>query len=931
MTGNQKRARKKILALALSPIISITASIQLAPSALAAACTPETTTSGIYTIVAFKTVGSCTWSTPSGTNVFRGLIVAAGGGGGTDLGGGGGGGGYVEFESLTVTNDVLTIIVGNGGAGATTISSAGVSGGNSSISGTGVSLISRGGAGGASHYNGGAPARSNGGSGGGQAGVSSSTSGSSNGTQTSQSQAPSLSSIGGAQFGFNGSVAGTNWFPAGGGGAGGNGAHTPATGGAGRSNAILGTTYFWAGGGGGAGWSGAAGSGGTGGGAGGGANSGTGGGAGVSGLTTGGAGGLVGGNGGTNTGGGGGGGTHNTYAGGNGGSGIVVLRYLTFSTPTTFSSTTSSPTKTTSPIDFSIAFAQSVDSVANGDFSNAGTATGCSFAVNAASGTTFTLTVSSCSEGTLIPQILAGSMRAVNSGANGPAANTLTTTPITIDRTAPTISAALTGPSNATYIPGQSLTFTAPFSETVTVTGTPRLTLTIGSTTRYANYASGSNGRTLTFTYVVQTSSSDIDTDGIEVSTTLDLNSGAIADLATNALSPLTFTAPTLTSVLVAQTPAAPTITSITPSSGTLSVAFTAGATNGSAITNYQYSTDNGANWKNRATGTTASPLVITTVSPSASNLANGTSYNVRIRAVNAAGSGESSTAVAATPSAVVITGDATLTTTYGSAASTGTYTSAGGTGPYTYTLSATPSGVSISGGVVTASSSTTAGTYTQNVVSTDSASQTGLKQLVITVNKASTTISIALPSNATDAALGGAITITATVSQAGAVNFKLGGSSISGCSSVSSSAGSATCSWTPGALGGASLTAVLTPTDSTNYENATTSTLSITVVNGVTTVSLALAGGVTQTGKGQNVVITATVDQAGRISFFVDGKRIPGCYNKAVSGSTKTCTWKPTIQKQVTLTSTLNPTNNAYSNATGSLKVWVVRRTGTR
>jgi hypothetical protein len=924
MTGNQKRARKKFLALALSPIISITASIQLAPSALAAACTPETTTSGIYTIVAFKTVGSCTWSTPTGTNVFRGLIVAGGGGGGTDLGGGGGGGGYVEFESLTVTNDVLTIVVGNGGAGATTISSAGVSGENSSISGNEVSLISRGGAGGASHYNGGAPARSNGGSGGGQAGVSYSTSGSSNGTQTSQSQTPSLSSIGGAQFGFNGSVAGTNWYPAGGGGAGGNGAHTPATGGAGRSNAILGTTYFWAGGGGGAGWSGAAGSGGTGGGAGGGASGGTGGGAGASGLTTGGAGGYVGGNGGTNTGGGGGGGTHNTYTGGNGGSGIVVLRYLTFSTPTTFSSTTTTPTKTTSPIDFSIAFAQSVDSVANGDFSNAGTATGCSFAVNAASGTTFTLTVSSCSEGTLIPQILAGSMRAVNSGANGPAANTLTTTPITIDRTAPTISAALTGPSNATYIPGQSLTFTAPFSETVTVTGTPRLALTIGSTTRYANYASGSNSRTLTFTYVVQTSSSDIDTDGIAVSTTLDLNSGAIADLATNALSPLTFTAPTLTSVLVAQTPAAPTITSITPSSGTLSVAFTAGATNGSAITNYQYSTNNGVNWTTRSPVATTSPISIT-------GLSNGTAYNVRIRAVNAAGSGESSTAVSATPSAVVISGDATLTTTYGSAASTGTYSSTGGTGPYTYTLSATPSGVSISGGVVTASASTAAGTYTQNVVSTDSASQTGSKQLVITVNKASTTITISLPNSATDAPLGGAITITATVSQAGSVNFKLGGSSISGCSSVSSSAGTATCSWTPGALGGASLTAVLTPSDSTNYEVATTTTLSVTVVNGVTTVSLSLAGGVTQAPKGQNIVITATVDQAGRISFFADGKRIAGCYNKAVSGSTKTCTWKPTVQKQVTLTSTLNPTNSAYSNSTGSLKVWVVRRTGTR
>jgi hypothetical protein len=77
--------------------------------------------------------------------------------------------------------------------------------------------------------------------------------------------------------------------------------------------------------------------------------------------------------------------------------------------------------------------------------------------------------------------------------------------------------------------------------------------------------------------------------------------------------------------------------------------------------------------------------------------------------------------------------------------------------------------------------------------------------------------------------------------------------------------------------------------------------------------------------------VITATVDQAGRISFFADGKRITGCFNRAVSGSSATCTWKPAIQKQVNLTSRLVPTNNAYSTATASLKVTVVRRTGTR
>ncbi|CAN2191035.1 Fibronectin type III [Candidatus Nanopelagicaceae bacterium] len=587
--------------------------------------------------------------------------------------------------------------------------------------------------------------------------------------------------------------------------------------------------------------------------------------------------------------------------------------------------TTFSPTTTltnSSNITYNIVFSEAVTGLASNDFSVSGTGSStCTIGAPSGSGTTYTVALSGCSPGTVILTMLANAITNADP-QTAPGSNTAAAT-VVIDQTAPIIS-SVSAPSNSTYLPAGALNFTVNFSESVTVTGSPRLTLTVGSLTKYASFVSLTDSKTATFRYTVATASGEFDTDGIAVSTTLDLNSGAIADLATNALSPLTFTAPTLTSVLVAQTPAAPTITSITPSSGTLSVAFTAGATNGSAISNYEYSTDNGSNWTTRSPVATTSPISI-------SGLTNGTAYNVRIRAVNGAGSGDSSTAVSATPSAVVVSGDATLTTTYGSAASTTTYTSTGGTSPYTYTLSATPSGVSISGGVVTASASTAAGTYTQNVIATDSAFQTGSKQLVITVNKASTTITIALPNSATDAPLGGAITITATVSQAGSVNFKLGGSSISGCSSVSSSAGTATCSWTPGALGGASLTAVLTPSDSTNYEVATTTTLSVTVVNGVTTVSLSLAGGVTQAPKGQNIVITATVDQAGRISFFADGKRIAGCYNKAVSGSTKTCTWKPAVQKQVTLTSTLNPTNSAYSNSTGSLKVWVVRRTGTR
>ena len=72
-----------------------------------------------------------------------------------------------------------------------------------------------------------------------------------------------------------------------------------------------------------------------------------------------------------------------------------------------------------------------------------------------------------------------------------------------------------------------------------------------------------------------------------------------------------------------------------------MSVAFTAGAANGSAITNYQYSTNSGSTWTTLSPASTTSPLTI-------SGLTNGTTYGIALRAVNAAGSGSSSAAVSA-------------------------------------------------------------------------------------------------------------------------------------------------------------------------------------------------------------------------------------------------------------------------------------------
>jgi hypothetical protein len=77
-----------------------------------------------------------------------------------------------------------------------------------------------------------------------------------------------------------------------------------------------------------------------------------------------------------------------------------------------------------------------------------------------------------------------------------------TTTAVLVDAVVPTIS-GVTGPSAGTYKIGDHLNFTATFSEAVTVTGTPNIALTIGSSTVNAAYSGGSGTTALTFQYTI--------------------------------------------------------------------------------------------------------------------------------------------------------------------------------------------------------------------------------------------------------------------------------------------------------------------------------------------------------------------------------------------------------------------------------------------
>jgi hypothetical protein len=98
----------------------------------------------------------------------------------------------------------------------------------------------------------------------------------------------------------------------------------------------------------------------------------------------------------------------------------------------------------------------------------------------------------------------------------------------------------------------------------------------------------------------------------------------------------------TLTTTVVAQVltaPAAPTLNSVTSGDKRLTIAFTAGATGGSTITDYEYSLNGGAYI---SAGTTTSPFTIT-------GLNGRSNYSVLLKARNSVGLGTASTSISAT------------------------------------------------------------------------------------------------------------------------------------------------------------------------------------------------------------------------------------------------------------------------------------------
>ncbi|GBF32082.1 surface adhesion protein [Desulfocucumis palustris] len=100
--------------------------------------------------------------------------------------------------------------------------------------------------------------------------------------------------------------------------------------------------------------------------------------------------------------------------------------------------------------------------------------------------------------------------------------------------TTPATVASVGVPANGTYGVGQNLDFTVNYSEAVTVTGTPYIPITLdtGGTVN-ASYVGGSGSTDLVFRYTVQ--SGNLDTNGVSVGGSINLNGGTIKNGTENA------------------------------------------------------------------------------------------------------------------------------------------------------------------------------------------------------------------------------------------------------------------------------------------------------------------------------------------------------------------------------------------------------------
>jgi len=203
----------------------------------------------------------------------------------------------------------------------------------------------------------------------------------------------------------------------------------------------------------------------------------------------------------------------------------------------------------------------------------------------------------------------------------------------------------------------------------------------------------------------------------IAVSSLSNGNNYTCTVLATNAVGDGSASAAS-SSFLAATPPAAPTLNSVTPGNNSASVAFTAGATGGSAITGFSASCASSNGGTTQSNTGASSPIVV-------SSLTNGDTYSCTVTATNAEGTSAASNTSGSFP-ALTVPGAPTLTgVTLGTDAGIVAFTAgSNGGGPieaYTATCTSSDGGVTQSAigtsSPITVGSLTSGNTYTCTVL----------------------------------------------------------------------------------------------------------------------------------------------------------------------------------------------------------------------
>jgi len=119
-----------------------------------------------------------------------------------------------------------------------------------------------------------------------------------------------------------------------------------------------------------------------------------------------------------------------------------------------FGPTTASPTNAAT-ISYGLTFSESVTGLAAGDFSQTGTSAGCSVNAPSGSGASYTVSVSGCGSGTVILRLNANTVADLATNL-GPTTNA-TAASVTVDRTAPTVTAPAAALRSNVQISGTTL------------------------------------------------------------------------------------------------------------------------------------------------------------------------------------------------------------------------------------------------------------------------------------------------------------------------------------------------------------------------------------------------------------------------------------------------------------------------------------------